>query len=75
MLELAPYGFAGLVAILLVAFCFACKDNSKSFSGKIPSCSIRNAELRYLEGVERRASAAGSNAGPKDQKHEGDSNG
>jgi hypothetical protein len=34
MLELAPFGLTGLVAILLVAFFFACKDDSASFSDK-----------------------------------------
>lgn len=28
ILELAPYGLTGLIAILLVAFCLACKDDS-----------------------------------------------
>lgn len=43
MLELMPYGLAGLVAIMLVAFCFACKDDS--------SHSMDDAELRDPKGV------------------------
>jgi hypothetical protein len=71
MLELAPYGLTGLVAILLVAFCFACKGDSASFSYKHSSRSMDDAELRHPTGVERCTCAADSDAGPKDQKHGG----
>jgi hypothetical protein len=45
MLELAPYGLSGLVAILVVALCIACKDDSSSL--------INEAELCDPKGVER----------------------
>jgi len=42
MLELMSYGLTGLVSILLVAFCFACKDGSASFQRKVISQKLRN---------------------------------
>jgi len=67
MLELATYGLTGLGAILLVAFCFACKDDS--------SCSMDGAELRHLKGVERCTCAADTDAGARGQQHAGVLNG
>jgi hypothetical protein len=75
MLELAPYGLTGLVAILLVAFCFACKDDSASFSDKHSSRSMDDAELRHPKGVERCTCAVDTDAGPISRKHEGVLNG
>lgn len=75
MLELAPYGLTGLVAILLVAFCFACKDDSAWFSDKHPSRSMDDAELRHLKGIQRCTCAADGDAEPRGQKHEGALNG
>jgi hypothetical protein len=45
MLELAPYGLTGLIEILVVAVCFAYKDDS--------SRSMDDAQLRHPKGVER----------------------
>ena len=68
MLELAPYGLTGLVAILLAAFCFACKDGS--------SRSIDDAELRHPKRDEGcTACAPDTDAGPRGQKYEGALNG
>jgi hypothetical protein len=67
MLELAPYGLTGLVAILLVAFCFACKDDTASFSYKHSSRSMDDAELRHPNSIERCMCAADSDAEPNDQ--------
>jgi hypothetical protein len=64
MRELAPYGLTGLVAILLVAFCFTFKTNSSSFSDQHSSRSMDEAELRYPKGVERCSCAADSNGAP-----------
>jgi hypothetical protein len=75
MPEFASYGLTGLVAILLVAFCFACKDDSALFSDKRLSRSMDDAELRYPKGVERYTCAADSDVGPRGQKHEGALNG
>jgi hypothetical protein len=70
MLELAPYGLTGLVAILLVAFCFACKGGSASFSDKDPSRSMDDAKVRRPKGVEICTCAADSDGGPSGQKRE-----
>lgn len=67
MLELAPYGLTGLVAILVVAFCFACKDD--------PPRSMDDSELSHPKGVERCTCAADTDAGPRAQQHEGALNG
>jgi hypothetical protein len=75
MLEFASYGLTGLVAILLVVFCFACKDDSASSSDKHLSRSMDNAELRHPKGVARCTCVADSNAGLRSQKHEGALNG
>jgi hypothetical protein len=71
MLELASYGLTALVAILLVALGFACKDDSASFSDKHSSGSMDGAELRHPNSVERCTCAADTDSGPRDQKHEG----
>jgi len=71
MLELASYGLTGLVAILLVAFCFACKDEPASFSHKPSSCPISEAEFCDRRPVERCTATANSDTDPPDPKHEG----
>ena len=50
MLELAPYCLTGLVAMPLVAFCFACKDDSALFGDK---------HLSFPNGQRRSASSEG----------------
>jgi hypothetical protein len=71
MLELAPYGLIGLVAILLVAFCFASIDESASFSDK-PSPGFRyDVELRHPKPVERCTGAANNDPAQQGQKNEG----
>ena len=75
MLELASYGLIGLVGTLLVAFCFACKDESASFNDKHPSRSVDGAELCDPKGVERCTCAADTDSGLRAQKHEGTLNG
>jgi len=71
MLELASYGLTALVAILLVAFCFACKDDSGWFSGKHSSGSMGGPESSPLKGVEECRCAADTDSGASGQKHEG----
>jgi len=71
MLELMSYGLTGLVAILLVAFCFACKDDSTSLGPKLSSSSIYDAESRDSKSVERCTGVADCDTGPQDQRHEG----
>jgi hypothetical protein len=75
MLELASYGVTGLVGILLVAFCFACKDESASFSDKASSGLAHDAELRDSRPVKQCTCAPNDDPGPQQQKHEGDLNG
>jgi hypothetical protein len=75
MLELAPYGLTGLVAILLIAFCFACQDDSASFSDNHSFSSMADAELHNPKGIERRTRTADGDIGPRSQKHEGALNG
>jgi len=75
MLELMSYGLTGLVAMLLVAFCFACKDEFASVSGKPSSGLMCDAELRHPKPVERCTCAAKGDTGPQGQKHEGAING
>jgi hypothetical protein len=75
MLELAPCGLTGLVAILLVTFCFACKDGSTSFSDKHSARSIDDAEFHHPKNVERCTWAADTGAAPSGQKHKGALNG
>jgi hypothetical protein len=64
MLELTSYSLAGLVAILLVAFCFACKDESASSNDKPSSGPMYEAELRHPKPVEKCARSANTDAGP-----------
>jgi hypothetical protein len=74
MLELALYGVTGLVAIRLVALCFARKEDSASLSDKRSRRSMDDAELRYLKGVER-CTCAPRGCGLRSPKHEGVLNG
>ena len=69
MLELAPYGLIGLVLALLVAFCFACKDDFAPSEQHSP-CSMDDAELRHPKPVERCTGAANRDVKPHEQKHE-----
>ena len=71
MLELTSYGLTGLVAILLVAFCFACKDEPASFSHKPSSGPLSDAELCHPKPVERCTGAAKSDTEPQGPKHTG----
>jgi len=71
MLELTSYGLTGVVAMLLVAFCFACKDESASVSDKPASRLVYDAELRQPKPVERCTCAANGDTGPQGQQHEG----
>jgi hypothetical protein len=71
MLELTSYGLTGMVAILLVAFRFACKDEPDSFGEKPSPSPICNAELRHPKPVERRTGATNSDTRPQGQKLEG----
>ena len=75
MLELMSYGLTGLVAILLVAFYFACKDGSASFSDKHSSRSMDGAEFGHPRNVGRGTCAADTDAGPRGQTHAGALNG
>ena len=75
MLELMSFGLTGLVALLLVAFCFAWKDEFASFNDKPSSGPICDAELRHPKPVEGRTGAANVDTGPQGQKHEGALNG
>ena len=68
IVEWTSYGLTGLVAILLVVFCFACKDDAASFSQKPSSDPIYDAELRHPKPVERCMGAANGDAQP--EKHE-----
>ena len=70
MLELTSYGLTGLVAILLVAFCFACKDEPALFSHKPSSGPINDAELCHPKPVERCTDTANSDSGPQGPKRE-----
>jgi hypothetical protein len=71
VLELTSYGLTGLVAMLLVAFCFACKDESASVSDKPASGLMYDAELRQPKPVERCTFAANGDTGPQGQQHQG----
>ena len=71
MLELASYGLTGLAAILLVAFCFACKDEFASFGEGPSSSPICDAGLRHPKLVERCTGATDGNTRPQDQKGNG----
>ena len=75
MLELMSYGLTGLVAIVLVAFCFACKGGFASLGDKHSSRSMDGAEFRHPENVERRTCAADTDAGPRGKEHTGVLNG
>jgi hypothetical protein len=71
MLELMSYGLTGLVSILLIAFCFACKDECASSNDKPSSSPMYDAELGHPKPVERCACAANGDTGPQCQQHEG----
>jgi hypothetical protein len=71
MLVLTSYGLTGLVAMLLVAFCYACKDESASFGDKTSSGPMYDAELRHPRPVERCTGTVNSNIEPQGPKHEG----
>jgi hypothetical protein len=71
MLELTSYGLTALVAILFVAFCFACKDEPASFSHKPSPCPISDAESCDRRPVERCTATANSDTDPQDPKHDG----
>jgi len=71
MLELTSYGLTGLVAILLVAFCFACKDEPASFSHKASCGPMYDAELCRPKPIERCTGTANSDTGRQGQQHEG----
>lgn len=70
MLELTSYGLTALVAILLIAFCLACKDEPASFSHKPSSGPVYEAELCHPKPVEK-CTAANSDTGTQGPKHEG----
>jgi hypothetical protein len=70
MLELMSYGLTGLVAILLVAFCFAWKDEPASFNRKLSSGPTYDAESRHPEPVERCTGAANDDTWHQGQKNE-----
>jgi len=70
VLELTSYGLTGLVAILLVVFCFACKDEFASFSERPSAPPMFDADLRDLKPVERGTAVANGDTRPQDQKHE-----
>ena len=71
MLELTSYGLTGLVAILLVAFCFACNDESVSFSDKPATGPMCDAESRHPKAVEGCTGAANDDTWHQGQKDEG----
>ena len=75
MLDLAPYGLAGLVAILLVAFFFARKTTFAFLADKHSSQSIDDAELRRPKDIERCMCEADTGSDGAGQKHEAASNG
>lgn len=75
MVELTSYGLTGLVAILLVAFCLACKDESASFGEKPSFRPTYDAGLGHPKLVDRWTGAANSDTGQQSQKHEGNLNG
>jgi len=61
----------GLVAILLVVFCFACTDEFASSSERPSAPPMFDADLRDLKPVERCTGVANGDTRPQDQKHEG----
>jgi hypothetical protein len=71
MLELTSYGLTGLAAILLVAFCFACKDERALFGDKTSSGLMYDAELRHPKPIESCTGTANSDTEPQGPKHEG----
>lgn len=71
MLELTSYGLTGLVAILLAAFCFACKDEPPSLSHKPSSGPICDAELRQPKPVEGCTCTTNGDTWLPVQQHEG----
>jgi hypothetical protein len=71
MLELTSYGLTGLVAMLFVAFCFACKDESASFGDKPSSSLMCDAELRHPKPVEGCTCTANGDTWLQGQQHEG----
>jgi len=58
MPEFVPFGLTGLLAIVLVAFYFACKDRATSFSDKLSSDLMCDSELRSPKRSERRDACA-----------------
>jgi hypothetical protein len=70
VLELTSYGLTGLVAMLLVVFCFACKDDFASFSERPSAPPMFDADLRDLKPVERCTGVANGDTRTQDQKHE-----
>ena len=75
MLELVSYGLTGLVAMLLVAFCFACKNHSASLGDKHLFRSADYAKLSDTKGIGECRCLADSDAGSTGRKHEGALNG
>jgi hypothetical protein len=71
MLELTSYGLTGLVGMLFVAFCFACKGEPALFSHKPSSGPISDAELCHPKPVERCTATANSDTHPQGSKDEG----
>jgi hypothetical protein len=70
VLEPTSYGLTGLVAVLLVVFCFACKDDFASFRERPSSSPMFDADLLDLKPVERRRDVANGDTRPQDQKQE-----
>jgi hypothetical protein len=51
MVELTSYGLTALVAILVVAFCFACKDDSTSFESFLAHLEALSRVVAWLAGT------------------------
>jgi hypothetical protein len=71
MLELVSYGLTGLVAILLVAFCFACNGESASFIERPLTGPMYDAKSRHSKPVERCTGATNDDTRQQGQKDEG----
>jgi hypothetical protein len=71
MLEVTSYGLKGMVAILLLMFCFACKDEFASFTEGPSSSPMYDAELRHPKTAKRSTGAANSDPAQQGQKHAG----
>jgi hypothetical protein len=65
MPELTSYSLTGVVAILLVAFCFACKDESISSDSTLSSSPIYDADLRHPKRLEKYAGIANCDTAPR----------